>query len=225
MISIVIPVLNERTTLPATLAALLEQSGKFEIIVVDGGSTDDTRRLVRTYPQVKLLRASPGRAVQMNTGAKQAQGEWLLFLHADTILPRTALLELNDLERDWTVQAGGFRHQFNGGHWGLKLISWINNQRCRRTRVFYGDQAPFVRRNLFDLLGGFPEVPVLEDVLLMEKLLTVTKPILMSNPAITDSRRFLKHGVWRSFSRVFIILSCHKLGFNVPASKFFATVR
>lgn len=225
MISVVIPVLNEQASLPATLDTLSKQSGEFEIIVVDGGSTDDTKRLAHSCPQVKLLSAPAGRAIQMNTGAKRARGEWLLFLHADTLLPKTALRDLNDLEHDWKVQAGGFRHRFSDRHWELKLISWINNQRCRRTRVFYGDQAPFVRRDLFDLLGGFPEVPVLEDVLFMEKLLKVTRPILMPNPAITDSRRFVKHGIWMSFSRVFIILSRHKLGLNVPAGKFFAAVR
>ena len=138
--------------------------------------------------------------------ARSWHGEWLLFLHADTLLPVQALSRLNELEANLAIQAGGFCHQFSGSDWRLRLISWLDNFRCVRSRVIYGDQALFVRRVLFERLGGFPDQPILEDVAFGEKLLTVTTPILLSPPVVTDARKFLKMGVWRSFVRVLLII-------------------
>ena len=225
MISIIIPTLNEQNALPKTLKSVLNQTGEHEIIVVDGGSSDDTVRIASSYARVKVVFAVTGRASQMNAGAELARGEWFLFLHADTQLPKGGLRLIEDIGNDQSVKAGGFCHRFSGENWGLRLISWINNRRCKMTRVFYGDQAPFVRRSLFKELGGFPSGPFLEDVQFMEKLLEVTKPVFLPTCVVTDSRRFIQHGIWRSFSRVFLILSCHKLGLKIPAHKFFAEVR
>lgn len=225
MISIVIPVLDEQSALPETLHHVLQQEGDYEVIVVDGGSADLTCEIASSTAGVRLLSAPRGRGAQMNAGARASRGEWLLFLHADTRLPDGAIRRLNDLEADGRIQAGGFRHRFSGDRWGLRLISWINNRRCRRTRVFYGDQAPFVRRGLFERLGGYPEEPCLEDVLFGEALLEHTRPVLIEQAAVTDSRRFTGQGIWRSFGRVFLILSCHKLKLPIPTSRFFAIVR
>lgn len=105
-----------------------------------------------------------------------AAGEWLLFLHADTMLPEGALQRLNDSERDLTIQAGGFLHRFSGNDWRLRLISRLGNFRCRHSRVIYGDQAMFVRRRLFESLGGFPDQPILEDVAFCENLIVTYGP-------------------------------------------------
>jgi glycosyltransferase involved in cell wall biosynthesis len=107
--------------------------------------------------------APKGRASQMNVGATFATEEWLLFLHADKILPDGALMRLNGMEADRTIQAGGFMHRFSGNDWRLKLISFLDNFRCRHSRIIYGDQALFVRRSLFQRLDGFPNQPVLEE--------------------------------------------------------------
>lgn len=223
MISIVIPALDEELALPRTLAALRQQHGSFEVIVVDGGSSDRTRDIAAAEPHVRLMTSARGRAAQMNAGARAARGEWLLFLHADTALPQDSLATLNALEshRAW----GGFRQRFSGDDWRLRLISRLHNWRCRASRVFYGDQAMFVRSAIFRSLGGFPEQPILEDVALSEKLLEVAPPVLLSAHVVTDARKFIKMGIWRSLGRVFVIMLCYRLRLRIPMREFFSAVR
>jgi rSAM/selenodomain-associated transferase 2 len=234
MISVVIPAHNEEKALPHTLRALFAQSGEFEAIVVDGGSSDRTRAIVSEFalsPQssalstVRLLSSPKGRASQMNVGAKQARGEWLLFLHADTVLPAGGIQRLNDMESDQKIQAGGFMHQFSGDDWRLRFISFLDNFRCARSRIIYGDQALFVRRALFEKLGGFPNQPILEDVAFCEKIIKETNPVLLFPPVITDARKFLKMGVCRSFIRVLLIILHVEFRLPVLPRAFFQDVR
>lgn len=206
MISVIIPTLNEELALPTTLTHLIAEPGEYEVIGVDGGSRDRTIDILAAEPRVTVVTAPKGRASQMNAGAKYARGEWLLFLHADTLLPQGALNRLNAMEGDRSVQAGGFLHKFSGDDWRLSLISCLDNVRCRRSRIIYGDQAMFVRRALFEQLGGFPDQPILEDVAFCEKLIRLTTPVLLSPPVVTDSRKFVKMGIWRSFVRVLLII-------------------
>lgn len=225
MISVIVPAYNEENALPATLRGLFTQPGEYEVIVVDGGSTDRTCKIVQTEPRARLLTASKGRAVQMNAGAKEARGEWLLFLHADTLLPEGALVRLNQMEGNADVQAGGFLHQFSGRDWRLRLISFLDNFRCVRSRIIYGDQAMFVRRKLFERLGGFPDQPILEDVAFCEKLICMTEPVLFASPVITDSRKFLKMGIWKSFARVLLIILHAQFRLPVLPRVFFQDIR
>jgi rSAM/selenodomain-associated transferase 2 len=234
MISVIIPAYNEEKALPNTLRALFAQQGDYEVIVVDGGSSDRTAEIVRAVglshqssalSPVRLLTAPKGRASQMNAGAKQSKSEWLLFLHADTVLPSGAIQRLNEMEADHAIQAGGFMHQFSGDDWRLKLISFLDNFRCTRSRIIYGDQALFVRRTLFEQLGGFPNQPILEDVAFCEQLIKVTTPFLLSSPVITDARKFLKMGVWRSFMRVLLIILHVEFRLPVLPRVFFRDVR
>lgn len=226
MISVIIPAYNEAKALPATLGRLAAETADYEIIVVDGGSTDATCEIAHSYPRVQVASALKGRALQMNAGARLARGDCLLFLHADTLLPEGALARLDALCANGSqCEAGGFRHRFSGDDWRLKLISWLHNTRCRLTRVFYGDQAMFVRRELFWRLGGFPAKPILEDVLFSEKLRRATRPVLLRDYVLTDSRKFVQRGVARSFARVLTILLCHQLRLPIAARAFFDDVR
>jgi GT2 family glycosyltransferase len=161
----------------------------------------------------------------MNAGAVQARGEWLLFLHADTLLPDGSLARLNSLENDPSVQAGGFLHRFSGNDWRLRLVSYLDNIRCRWSRVIYGDQALFVRRDLFRSLGGFPDQPILEDVAFCEKLIRVATPVLLSPPVVTDSRKFVTMGIWRSFARVLLIILHVEFRLPVLPRVFFRDIR
>jgi rSAM/selenodomain-associated transferase 2 len=237
VISVIVPAYNEEKALPNTLRALFTQQGDYEVVVVDGGSTDRTCAVLAEFsfseyplpltphPSRLRLTASMGRASQMNAGAKQATGEWLLFLHADTVLPSGAVQRLNEMEADQTIQAGGFMHQFSGDDWRLKLISFLDNFRCIRSRIIYGDQALFVRRALFEQLGGFPNRLILEDVAFCERLIAVTTPLLLSPSVVTDARKFLKMGVWRSFLRVLLIILHVEFHLPVLPRSFFQDVR
>ncbi len=225
MVSVIIPTFNEEVALPRTLRSLLSQQGGFEVIAVDGGSQDRTKEILENEPRVEVVLASKGRASQMNGGAKQARGEWLLFLHADTMLPEDAITRLNRMVGDDSVQAGGFLHQFSGDDWRLRMISFLDNYRCRKSRIIYGDQAMFVRRSLFERLGGFPDQPILEDVAFCERLVQQTTPVLLSPPVVTDARKFLKMGVWRSFLRVLLIILHVEHGFPYLPRQFFQEIR
>lgn len=225
MISVIIPTFNEENVLARNLRALFTQPGHYEVIVVDGGSTDPTIEIARSFADVQVVMAPKGRASQMNAGAQEAKGEWLLFLHADTVLPDRAIQRLNDMESDLSVQAGGFLHQFSGGDWRLTLISFLDNFRCTSSRIIYGDQALFVRRTLFEKLGGFPNQPILEDVTFCERLIRVTTPLILSPPVVTDARKFLAMGVWRTFLRVLLIILHVEFRLPTLPRAFFQDVR
>jgi rSAM/selenodomain-associated transferase 2 len=226
VISVVIPTLNEELALPATLGSLLDQDCDFEAIVVDGGSSDRTPAIVEdtaaSHPAVRLLAADRGRARQMNAGAADARGDWLLFLHADTLLPEKSLNRIANL-RD-TVAAGCFRHQFSGNSPTLRILSWFHNRRFQVTRVIYGDQAMFVRRPLFVRLGGFPDTDM-EDIAFSLALRSATRPIMLSQPVITDARKFDQMGHWHALAHAVALLVRFRFGMNVSRDRFFRDYR
>ena len=231
MIWVIIPTYNEERALPKTLQSAFQQTGDYHIIVVDGGSIDRTHEIVRKQSQVTWLTAEKGRASQMNVGANYAlthqhtPNDWLLFLHADTLLPSHAFQQLHHLAMEKNCLAGGFQHQFSGEDWRLRMISWLDNYRCRHSHIIYGDQALFVRTGLFHHLGGFPLQPMLEDVRFCEKLLVHTTPRLLTSSVVTDARKFIQMGIWRSLLRVLMIILHVEYGLPTFTPAFFADVR
>lgn len=222
MISVIVPALDEALALPATLGALAGQSAGSEAIVVDGGSTDATREIAR-QANATVITAPRGRATQMNAGARMAAGDWLLFLHADTILPPGAIEAISSLPA--TVEAGCFRQAFDSPGAILAVTSRLHNWRCARTGIMYGDQAIFVRRAVFEAVGGFPE-GVLEDVKLSELLRERAAPAFLPLTVTTSARRFVSQGPLSSLARIVIILIQHRLGFRpVAGRRFFEPVR
>lgn len=225
MLTVVIPTWNEEAAIGHTLSKLLAQEGDFEVIVADGGSTDRTLPIAKSIEGVRVVHAPTGRGAAMNAGAAVARGSFLLFLHADTELPEGALLSLNQIERDGVILAGGFHQRFDSHHPLLRLVSFVHNLRARITRIFYGDQALFVAKRVFDQAGGF-ENEFMEDVEFGERLKRVCRPILMPSTIRTSARRFQQNGVIRSTCKVLVILAAYNLlTWKLPLRAFSAPVR
>jgi rSAM/selenodomain-associated transferase 2 len=196
MISVVIPVLNESKTIGRCLTHLREQTGPHEIVVVDGGSGDNTLEIVDTFPGVKWLRcATAGRGVQMNQGAAVAAGEILLFLHSDTFLPPGGLTMIENLTAQAGIAAGSFSLRFDYQNLFLRLYAHFS--RINHILFTYGDQGLFMTRRVFERVGGFKEIPLMEDVEIQKKLRKIGKFVRIHQPATTSSRRFLSKGIIR----------------------------
>lgn len=195
-ISIIIPTLNEANNITATINST-ELSTNVEVIVVDGGSDDDTAAIAQSLG-ITVISSPPGRAIQMNKGAAIASGEILLFLHADTRLPpgfdqmiRTAL------QPPQTI-AGAFALRIDAPDWGLRWVEWGVKLRSRLWQMPYGDQAIFVTKQAFDKITGFPQTPIMEDFQLITKLKSISKITLIEVPVITSARRWLKKGIFKT---------------------------
>ena len=194
-LSVVIPVLNEAARLPVLLASLRERLDEDdEIIVVDGCSDDDSARVAAEYADL-VLHSDRGRARQMNLGARRASGTWLWFLHADCgRILRGHIRALHALPAD--AAWGRFDVRLSGAHYLYPVIGHAMNLRSRWTGVATGDQGLFVRRELFEALGGFPDVPLMEDVALSKRLRARARPVCLRPRLETDSRRWRDKGVW-----------------------------
>ncbi|HEX2206023.1 MAG TPA: TIGR04283 family arsenosugar biosynthesis glycosyltransferase [Longimicrobium sp.] len=198
-LSIVVPALDEAASIEATLRALgpIRARGH-EVIVVDGGSTDGTPALAAPLAD-RVVAAERGRARQQNAGADAADGDVLLFLHADTRLPEGAdelvLGRLEETGRAW----GRFDVRLSGGHPALRVIERMIGLRSRLSGIATGDQAIFVAREAFERAGGFPEIPLMEDVALSKALKAADgPPLCLRETVTTSSRRWETRGVFRT---------------------------
>jgi rSAM/selenodomain-associated transferase 2 len=194
MISVVIPTWNEARDLPRTLAALRQNRAPCDLIVVDGGSTDGTRDLATKLGARVLESDLPQRAAQMNLGARHATGQTVLFLHADTLLPVGGLARIQQTLQSQTVGGGGFARRFDSPSFFLRLTCLLAEFRNRTIGWFLGDQAIFVRRELFSQLGGFRAMDQFEDLDFSRRLASVSKLVTLRPPVISSARRFQKKG-------------------------------
>jgi rSAM/selenodomain-associated transferase 2/rSAM/selenodomain-associated transferase 1 len=191
-ISIIIPVLNEASHLKQNLQRLfasVEGLTLVEVIICDGGSTDQSVQIARQFP-CQTTTSLPGRARQMNAASKLAVGDWLLFLHADTVLPADWTSQLTN-NRQW----GFFPVQLSGQHWFFRVIEKAINLRSRLSSVGTGDQTLFFKRTFFTSLQGFPAIPIMEDIAICKKARRGHKPSIAIDPVVTSSRRWEKNGI------------------------------
>lgn len=195
-ISIVIPVLNEAEQIVERLQALQALRKHCQLILVDGGSDDDSATLAEPFVD-QLLHSPRGRAKQMNLGAAEAGGEILLFPHADTRLPADAFLAIRQAVADG-YRWGRFDVAFDSPQPVFKLIAFMMNWRSRLTGIATGDQALFVTRQAFQAVGGFPEIALMEDIALSTQLKKLGRPSCIRSRVVTSARRWQQYGVLRT---------------------------
>jgi rSAM/selenodomain-associated transferase 2 len=199
VISIIIPVLNEETHIVEQVSNLLHTSA-CEIIVVDGGSRDRTIELARTFTGVRVIEFNQAhRAAQMNAGAAAARGETLLFLHADVRLPKNFAEQIVAALRDERVVGGCFAFGFPPDiSRAFRVYAWGVNWRTRRFTTATGDQALWARRDVFNALGGFEPIPLMEDIALCHALKRRGRFVVLPEPVVISPRRWQKHGLVRT---------------------------
>ena len=209
-ISVIVPTLNEAICLAATLDALALAPGD-ELIVVDAGSTDGTPDIARRYTS-QFYQGPRGRARQMNHGARHARGDILLFLHADTLLPADGADAVRcALQQPGTV-GGAFRLVITPPTPALRLVAWGTNLRSRFGGLPYGDQALFVSRRVFEDLGGYDDVPFLEDVRLVQALRRRGRLVILPQAVATSGRRWQRDGVLYTTARNVVLIALYFCG-------------
>ena len=214
-LAIVVPILDEAATLPALLVHLAGWRARgCEVVLVDGGSRDDSVEMARAAG-FRVLIAERGRARQMNAGAQACGGALLLFLHADTRLPEAADAMVRAA---LAVQAWGrFDVRIDGRPLMLRVVAALMNLRSRLSGIATGDQAIFVRREVFEALGGFPDQPLMEDIELSRRLLRVSRPACLRARVRTSGRRWEQRGVWRTIALMWRLRWAYWRG--VPAER------
>ncbi len=224
MISVIIPTLNESSTIARTLTRTVAL-GFDEIIVSDGGSTDSTPQMVQAccarVPAVRLVTAPTGRARQLNEGVKACNSDILLFLHADTELPPHAKTVIESTLKNSLVVGGRFDVRFDRpSRWGT-VISWFMNRRSRLTGIATGDQAIFVRRQIFEQMGGFPDIPLMEDIEFSRRLKRQGPTAALTDCVTTSFRRWQKNGPLRTILLMWTLRFLYWLGVNPTRLKHF----
>ncbi|MGZ0016257.1 TIGR04283 family arsenosugar biosynthesis glycosyltransferase [Yeosuana sp. AK3] len=212
-ISIIIPILNEAKTITKLFKHLNESSSEEnikEIIVVDGGSTDESLAIISTFKDITLIHSDKGRAKQMNVGAKHASGNILYFLHADSFPPKDFDTSIVNEVLNGHL-AGCFKMKFDSNHWWLMLMGWFTKFPWRICRG--GDQSLFITKSLFDSLKGFDEQYfIYEDNVFIKKLFNIKQFTVIQKHLTTSARLYKKHGIWKLQYHYLIIHLKHWLG-------------
>jgi rSAM/selenodomain-associated transferase 2 len=210
MISIITPVLNEKDNIEPFFKHLNHQKGDFELILVDGGSTDGTideidRLKGEFHHLLTILRASKGRAIQMNKGAEVAKGDVLLFLHVDSQIEEDSLKHIQNKIAEGDIIGGGFTHSFSDADFSLKLASSFGNFRTRMTKIFFGDFGIFIRKDIFEKMEGYDEIIFLEDVEFCKKAKKHGRLGQIDKMIVTSPRRY--HSIGKIRLTVFFTLA------------------
>jgi rSAM/selenodomain-associated transferase 2 len=209
-ISVIIPTLNEAETIAETLVQV-RRAGDCEVIVVDGGSNDATPDLARDQADT-FLTAGRGRARQMNVGAQAASGDVLLFLHADTVLPHGFPGILEQALAEPAVIAGRFEVRLGAAGWPFRMVEMLMNIRSRLSHIATGDQAIFVRREVFLHLGGYHEAELMEDLELSYRLKRRGKIACLRERVVTSARRWQRNGIARTIVLMWALRFCYFVG-------------
>jgi rSAM/selenodomain-associated transferase 2/rSAM/selenodomain-associated transferase 1 len=208
-LTVIIPTLNEAGTIADAIHRL--RTPDCEVIVADGGSRDNTANLACSAG-AQVVATSRGRALQQNTAARKASGRVLLFLHADTALPQDYASQVFETLMPSSVAAGAFRFKTDFDHWSMRLIEKTVRIRSTLFQLPYGDQALFMPRNIFDRIGGFPLVPIAEDLFLVKRLARLGRIAQARGAAVTSARRWRAIGVWRATLINYVIAAGCLLG-------------
>ena len=212
MLSIIIPVLNEARALVATLAVLQPMRARgAEVIVVDGGSADDTVAIAADHVD-QVLVAPKGRALQMNAGAHLASGEALFFLHGDSLPPADADQRILQAFAGGGRAWGRFDVRISGTSPLLRVVAWLMNRRSRLSGIATGDQGMFMTRAAFAAAGGFPEIQLMEDIAMSRALKQLSSPWCLNEKITTSGRRWEKHGVLKTILLMWRLRAAYFLG-------------
>jgi rSAM/selenodomain-associated transferase 2 len=228
-IAVIIPTLNESSTIARTLTRIVAL-GFDEIVVSDGGSTDPTIPMVQAccarVPSTRLITAPTGRARQLNEGVKACRSDILLFLHADTELPPHAKTVIESTLKNSQIVGGRFDVRFDRpSRWGA-VISWFMNRRSRLTGIATGDQAIFVRRQVFEQMGGFPDIPLMEDIEFSRQLKRRGPTAALPDCVTTSFRRWEQNGPLRTILLMWTLRFLYWLGVNPARLKqFYGAIR
>jgi rSAM/selenodomain-associated transferase 2 len=211
-LTIVIPALNEAANLARLLPELARDCPGAEIIVVDGGSADSTPEVAAGRPGVRLLAGPRGRARQMNAGARAAGGDALLFLHADTRLPGGAAAAIARVLAEPGTVGGRFDVRLDSPRPLLRLVAWLMNARSRLSGICTGDQGIFVRRADFEAVGGYPDIPLMEDIELSRRLKRRGRLGALRLRVTTSARKWEREGPLRTIGLMWALRFLHFCG-------------
>ncbi len=212
MISVVIPALNEEGHIGGCIRNVLAEGADREIIVADGGSSDGTVGRAGEFRGVRIVKAAGGRGRQMNLAAMAAKGNVLLFLHADTRLEEGWSRDVHEALSDDAVAGGAFAFRIDAVGLNFRLIEIWVRLRCLALRLPYGDQGIFVRRDVFDELGGYRDIPLMEDVDLVQRIKRVGRLTVLHRRAVTSARRWERRGWIRVSLMNQVIMTLYRLG-------------
>ena len=194
-VGVVIPVINEAANLKGAVERAWE-AGADRVLVADGGSSDGSWELLNNL-KCERVQTAPGRGIQLNHGARLMDSTVVLFLHADCWLPSGCTEQIRDAVASGAFGWGGFLQRIEGSGWKYRWLEWGNRQRVWWQRLVYGDQGLWVRRDWYEAVGGFPDIPLMEDFVLSQRLARRGRPKLLAGPLRVNARRWEKRGVLR----------------------------